>query len=70
MDIHQSQAKYSLENDGIRLGLNYVKGIQEEQIDTILEERAERPFADLLDFCQRTCLSRRMFWACRQATTL
>src|SRR5690606_22697283 len=60
VDVHQSQAKCSLENDGLRLGLNYVKGIHENQIDAILEERGERAFNDLRDFCQRTCLSRRI----------
>lgn len=60
VDIHQSQAKCSLENECIRLGLNYVKGIHEVQTATIIEERGKRPFADLLDFCQRTRLSRRV----------
>ena len=60
VDIHQSQAKCSLENEGIRLGLNYVKRIQENQIERILEERQKRPFVNLLNFCQRTHISRRI----------
>jgi error-prone DNA polymerase len=54
VDIHQSHARCSLSDEGIRLGLNYVKGIREKQITTVLEGRAKAPFASLVDFCQRT----------------
>jgi error-prone DNA polymerase len=58
VDIHHSQPKCSIEDEGIRLGFGYVKGIHEEQITRILNSREERSFANLLDFCRRTQISR------------
>lgn len=60
VDIHYSQPKCSLEKKGIRLGLNYVKGIREAKIDRILYEREQRPFTSLADFCQRTKINRQL----------
>jgi error-prone DNA polymerase len=58
VDVHHSRAKCSIEDEGIRLGFGYVKGIHEEQIMRILEGREERSFANLLDFCRRTQIGR------------
>ena len=43
---------------GIRLGLKDVHRISEDEIRSILEARAERPFADVGDVLRRTRLSR------------
>ncbi|MBP6015302.1 MAG: error-prone DNA polymerase [Candidatus Promineofilum sp.] len=60
MDIHQSGRRCSVEEGGIRLGLNYVKHIAQEQIDRILIARAEQSFVSLIDFCRRTRTGRRV----------
>jgi error-prone DNA polymerase len=60
VDIHHSQARCSLSDEGIRLGLNYVKGIHERQITTILESRDKGAFASLVDFCRRTRIGRKV----------
>jgi error-prone DNA polymerase len=59
VDIHLSQPKCTVEEDGIRLGLNYVKNLKEEHVERILAQREESPFASLFDFCRRTRISRR-----------
>jgi error-prone DNA polymerase len=45
-------------NYGIRLGLKDVYGISDEEIDSILEARADRPLADVEDVLRRTKLTR------------
>jgi error-prone DNA polymerase len=60
VDIHASQAPCSLEEGGIRLGLNYVKRLAGEHVSRIVESRTGKPFATLLDFCRRTRISRRV----------
>lgn len=60
VEIHQSQAKCSIEDEGIRLGLNYVKGIHESQITTIIDGRITRPYDSLADFSQRTRIGRKV----------
>ena len=42
VDVHLSRPKCSIEADGIRLGLNYVKRLAEAHIEAILAARAER----------------------------
>lgn len=54
VDIHHSYPWCSVEENGIRLGLHYVKGLREEQVQRIVRERALRPYDTLLDFCLRT----------------
>ncbi|MGH2724187.1 MAG: DNA polymerase III subunit alpha [Actinomycetota bacterium] len=44
--------------DGIRLGLQDVRGISEEEIASILQARADRPFSSVGDFLRRTRVSR------------
>jgi error-prone DNA polymerase len=60
VDIHRSQANCTLEGEAIRLGLTYVKGLGEGQIEKIVRCRQERPFTDLTDFCRRTGIARRL----------
>lgn len=56
VDIHHSQARCTVEDEGIRLGFNYVKGMGEAQVDRLLAGRTERPFTCLADFGRRTRL--------------
>jgi error-prone DNA polymerase len=58
IDIHLSQDNCSVEEGGIRLGLNYVKNLKEEHIECIVTERLEGVFDSLFDFCRRTKISR------------
>ena len=58
VDIHLSQAACSVEEEGIRLGLDYVKNLKEEHIERILQERLEGAFNSLFDFCRRTRINR------------
>ncbi|CAG0995213.1 hypothetical protein ANRL2_03510, partial [Anaerolineae bacterium] len=60
VDCRFSMARCGLEGDGIRLGLNLVKGMGDGSSARILDCRAAQPFADLNDFCQRTHLPRRL----------
>ena len=60
LDIHLSQARCSIEAEGIRLGLNYVKHIAEGHIERVLAARAERPFVSLSDFCRRTRIGQKV----------
>ena len=60
VDIHHSQANCTLEGKAIRLGLTYVKGLGEGQIEQIVACRQERPFTGLTDFCRRTAIGRRL----------
>jgi error-prone DNA polymerase len=45
------------DDDSLRLGLCYVKGLNRAEGECILAERRERPFASLVDFQLRTALS-------------
>ena len=58
VDIHKSRTRCIVEADSIRLGFNYIKHMAQEHIDTLLSTRAERQFASLVDFCQRTRIGR------------
>jgi error-prone DNA polymerase len=67
LDIHRSAARCTLERGGIRLGLEYVKGLGKTHIDRII---AARPFADLADLCRRTKLPRAIVERLIQAGSL
>lgn len=56
VDIEKSEAKCSIERGRLRLGLEYVKGIKDKASTRIIEERKNKPFKSLVDFCQRTQL--------------
>jgi error-prone DNA polymerase len=59
VDINRSEDRsYAEETDAIRLGLRLVSGLREEDIESILAARQERPFVSLLDFCWRITLHR------------
>jgi len=68
-DVNRSQDACTLEAShrsgdtapaslSIRLGLRYVHGLGEAFLERITARRGERPYRDLRDFCQRTCLPR------------
>ncbi len=53
-DINQSQANFTVVEDGIRFGLVAVKGVGRSFINGLLEERTGGgPFKDFMDFCER-----------------
>jgi len=60
VDIHCSRGKCTVEGSAIQMGLSYVSGLGEASIARIEETRANKPFADLRDFCHRTRLPRRL----------
>lgn len=60
VDVHHSAAPCTIEPEGIRLGLRYVKGLGEEAIERIVEARTQRPFRMLEDFCRRTRIGRQV----------
>ncbi|MCR4419844.1 MAG: DNA polymerase III subunit alpha [Clostridia bacterium] len=55
-DVNASQADFSVSGNAIRFGLAAVKNVGEGAIASILEARAEGPFASLADFCRRVDL--------------
>jgi error-prone DNA polymerase len=61
LDVNASEVDYVVEvadgRYGIRLALKDVHGISDAGIRTILEARADRPFADVGDFLRRTNVS-------------
>jgi error-prone DNA polymerase len=57
-DIQLSQEQCTVEGEGIRLGLEIVKGMGEATIAAILDQRQVAPFDHLADFCRRTRLPR------------
>ncbi len=53
-DINRSQWKFTVSPEGqILYGLGAVKGVGESAIESVLEQRAEGPYTNLFDFCQR-----------------
>ena len=60
VDIQRSRAKCVVAGDGIRLGLNYVKGLGAASITRLEEARKTKAFGGLRDFCRRTRLPRRV----------
>jgi error-prone DNA polymerase len=62
LDVNHSEPEYVAETAGdtlgIRLALQDVHGINDAEIRSILQARAERPFHDVGDFLRRTQVSR------------
>jgi DNA polymerase III subunit alpha len=52
-DVNESQAFFTVEQEAIRFGLAAVKNVGYGAIDSIVRERAKRPYRDLFDFCAR-----------------
>jgi error-prone DNA polymerase len=57
--IEVSQARCLVEEGGIRLGFNYVKGLGAETTSRLLASRAAAPFTSLADFQRRVRPARR-----------
>jgi error-prone DNA polymerase len=61
-DVNRSREACALESEGsslaVRLGLRYVHGLGEAWPEHIVQQRGDRPFRDLWDFCRRTRLPR------------
>ena len=58
LDIHVSNVRCTLEQGGVRLGLNYVNGLGQADMARIVIARRAQPFGDFADFCRRTRLPR------------
>ena len=57
-DVNESLRKFSVNAAGdIRFGLVAVKGVGENAVQSIIEERQKGPFKDIFDFVQRVNLS-------------
>jgi len=52
-DINTSQIHFSVVNGNILFGLQGIKNVGLASLHNTIEERAQKPFADLLDFCKR-----------------
>jgi len=53
-DVNRSQRRFAIEDGGIRVGLEQVKGLSSATIDAALSRRRERLFASATDFTERT----------------
>jgi len=60
VDVNRSQAKCTVEDGAIRLGLGYVDGLGEASLARLEEARRAGAFTGLSDFCRRTRLPRRV----------
>lgn len=61
-DINISNGGFTSSQGTIRFGLNAVKNVGRDLIEKVVEERREKPFSSLYDFCRRmtgTAINRR-----------
>ena len=61
-DINKSNYQFTPDGDNIRFGLASIKNVGEAVIEQIVEERKNKPFESLYDFCSRVdskCLNKR-----------
>ena len=52
-NINVSRGGFTVDGESIRFGLNAVKNVGRNLIDTVVAKREERPFRGLYDFCKR-----------------
>ena len=52
-DINVSRGGFTVDGQSIRFGLNAVKSVGRSLIESVVKERAQRPFRGLYDFCKR-----------------
>jgi len=57
-DINSSGQSFTVVGKSIRFGLGAIKGVGGGAIESIIEARAQGPFTDLYDFCERVDLRR------------
>src|SRR5579864_8483889 len=53
VDVQQSSLKCTIEDDTVRLGLNYVRGVRKETAEAIVSARCVRPFSSINDVVRR-----------------
>src|SRR5699024_2018613 len=51
--INKSYGKYTVEKQGVRMGLLSIKGIGHQVVNEIIKTRTDGPFKNLFDFCLR-----------------
>ncbi|MDD2402910.1 MAG: DNA polymerase III subunit alpha, partial [Clostridia bacterium] len=56
-DVNESGEKFTVSGNKIRFGLAAIKQVGYQAIQSILEERENKPFKSLQDFCERVNLS-------------
>ena len=52
-DVNISNGGFTADNGKIRIGLNAVKNVGRNLIERVVEERKEKPYSSLYDFCKR-----------------
>ena len=52
-DVNISNGGFTADNGKIRFGLNAVKNVGRNLIERVVEEREEKPYSSLYDFCKR-----------------
>ena len=52
-DVNVSNGGFTADNGKIRFGLNAVKNVGRNLIERVVEERKEKPYSSLYDFCKR-----------------
>ena len=52
-DVNISNGGFTADNGKIRFGLNAVKNVGRNLIERVVEERKEKPYSGLYDFCKR-----------------
>ena len=52
-DINVSRGGFTVDGDSVRFGLNAVKSVGRNLIDSVVKERKDRPYRSLYDFCKR-----------------
>ncbi|QEM67598.1 DNA polymerase III subunit alpha [Geobacter sp. FeAm09] len=57
-DVNKSGLSFTVVGNSMRFGLGAVKGIGTGAVEAILEARAEGPFKDIYDFCERVDMRR------------
>ncbi|MBB3108269.1 DNA polymerase-3 subunit alpha [Paenibacillus phyllosphaerae] len=55
-DVNESEYSFTPTPSGIRFGLAAIKNVGGQAIDSIMKERAQRPFESLTDLCRRVDL--------------
>ena len=55
-DVNESDITFTPVGEAIRFGLAAIKNVGTQAIESLLKERAERPFDSLLDLCRRVDL--------------
>ena len=53
-DLSSPTSRFTIESDGIRVGMGTLKGVGEKALQKILDEGSVKPFSSLEDFIRRT----------------